>query len=363
MNEHDLHRLRSTRSVSLPDCRPLDAVMARGTRLRRRRQAVRAVGVTAMVGSVAAVGVLAPSRPDTTTAPGAPTPPGELLPAPTALCEGTGERVAIGEVDDLRLLPTWLPAGVELESVAAQHMTTECPTPDPALALLRTGADGRVAGSLLLHGPFDGWAELPDPPAPTQVRGVDAGIWVYDDAGIRQVDLVWAEADGASWWVVADGLDEAETRAIAEALVLDSRLGSGPAGSIPADQLPPGWEVTWQAPDTPEVERPDQLVWSVATADERCAVEVTERSSPAPSDAVLVEIGAERLAVRGHDAIAVPELDAMRILHWSEPSGIDVGVWCRDLPLADIQQVAESLELVAADDPRLPPEAAPDADR
>lgn len=362
MNEHDLHRLRSTRSVGLPDCRPVEAVVARGARLRRRRQAVQALGVTAVAGSVAAVGVLAPNRPDTTTAPGAPTPPAELLPAPTPLCDGTGERVAVGEVDDLRLLPTWLPAGVELESVAARRIATECPTPDPALALLRTGADGRVDGSLLLHGPFDGWASLPDEPTPTQVRGVDAGIWVYDDAGIRQVDLVWTEADGASWWIVADGLDEAQARTIAEALVLDSRLGSGPAGSIPADQLPPGWEVTWQAPDTPEVEPPARLVWSVDAADDRCGVEVTERPGAAPATAVLVETGAELVTVRGQDAMALPELDDMQILRWSEPSGIDIGVWCRDVPLTDIRQLAESLELVAADDPRLPPEAAPDTD-
>jgi hypothetical protein len=251
---------------------------------------------------------------------------------------------------------------VELESVSAMRLTTECPTPDPALALVRTGADGRVAGSLLVHGPFDGWAHLPEPPTATMVRGVDAGIWVYDDAGIRQVDLVWTETDGASWWVVADGLDEAETRAIAEALVLDSRHGSGPAGSIPADQLPAGWEVVWQAPDTPEVERPDHLTWSVATTDERCGVGVTERPSAAPANAVLVEAGTERLTVRGNDAIAVPELDGVQVLRWSEPSGIDVDVWCRDRPLADIRQLAESLELVAADDPRLPPEAPPDTE-
>ena len=57
MPEEDLFALGDPPTSETP-VRPVADVVARGGRLRRRRQAVRALGVTAVVGSVAAAGTI-----------------------------------------------------------------------------------------------------------------------------------------------------------------------------------------------------------------------------------------------------------------------------------------------------------------
>lgn len=357
MNEHDLLDLVAGRRGPAMSCRPVDEVVTRGATLRRRRHAVRAAGITAIVGAVAATAaLLVQDGPDTSTMDRTPHGVPHLEPAPSWICEreDTETAVDVEAVDGLRLLPTWLPDGVDLAGAEARQVVPGCPYIEPALSLLLVDGE-TIRGSMTLHGPYATPPEMLSPPDPVNLRGVRAAITVAD-TGFQPpaYELTWAEPDGGHWKLTTDGIALAQLRTFAEAFILDSRPDSGPVAVLPGDALPNGWVVVYQAPAQPELQSAAAERWTVTTNREECSVTASSGHGDVPPGAYVWTQGDLYLRVRGHDAVA-RSFDNGADLRWAEAPGIHVSVYCTGQDLDTVKQIAESLELVEPGDPRIPP--------
>jgi hypothetical protein len=386
-------------------------VLARGDRLRRRRRAVRAAGVTAVVGTVAATGTLVLARdgdrspgdvqtaqttPETTAAP-----PQPLFADPFACVFGGSESdsddraEAIGPTpigpeevrDEVRLLPTWTPDGLPITSASGavydMDETLEC---TPAVAVLQdtldltaTGADGLITAKIVLEGPYsllaeDDWGITAA--RPTQVRGQEGRL--IDPSAGDDAALEWTEPDGSAWRLRGTSAAEADLLAVAEALQLDSSPDPGvpPAKLAPGD-VPAGYEVVEQAAAVPTQAEPqqDDETWRVVVGTPSgyqtgilCHVDVWDVGDGEPS--VLPDgVGSRPVAVGSATGVWTSQAgspddpDRWGTLSWQLGPGLEASVDCsnwddsggRTLPIEDVVRLAESLEPVAADDPRIPP--------
>ena len=388
-----------------PPARPVDGVIARGGRLRRRRHAVRALGVTAVVGGVAAAGTLMAGgdgdRADdvqvgatSSTTAAAPA----LLPNPmSCLVDGDGRTsfvpptaIARAEVPEaMRLIPTQLPEDAPI--TVAQGARYDFPPSDcgpvaemvDTLVLAASGPDGGVSATVRVSGPYstpsgdlglsyDVPSQLRGRPATMAVNGVD--VFVI---------FTWGEPDGGYWELRAEGIDEAGARAVAEALQLDSSPDPGqPPAQIPPEALPAGFQVVAQAATVPgPAPEPDVgPTWTVQVGESAavqtgfmCHLEVREAQG-AGFDGAAMGIGDRVVTVGGRDALWGPVMGSspathpegvpMNDLTWEPAPGYVARMDCEywdgpapgTLPLEQMVAIAESVATVAPDDPRLPPE-------
>jgi hypothetical protein len=410
MKEDDLYALRHDSAGPAVSCRPVDAVLARGRRLRRRRQVLRSAGVGAVVVTAVGTGLFAVSRQagtgdgdgggggradvaagsDPTAAPRSPaddtpSPP----PPPPPDCSRdliSPERVPVDEVaDELRLLPTWTPDGEPITVARGNRWRSSCPGAEiyplgSALELQTDGGDGTVDAEITVNGPLPWLAsELPDmmPVGETQettLRGHEARLRGGGEA--EGLTFEWTEPDGWSWELRGEGVDEATLRAVGEALALDtSPEGDEPPAALDEADVPGGFEVIWQQRGRPEPAG-DQTSWSVeigeqATDDQpvetgiRCTMEV--RSDAGMPASTYGGAGSTEASVNGQPAVWAPwpgsPLGAAGTsLTWDVAPGVRATAGCVDWDTDSSQSVtretvvriAESVEPVAADDPRLP---------
>jgi hypothetical protein len=405
--EEDLLALGDPAGDEMP-VRPVAGVIARGGRLRRRRHAVRALGVTAVVGGVAAAGTLVAvrgggGRGELQTAPTTETtgaPPPALYPNPLSCLDADGtDGVRLVEPapvpradvpDDMRVIPTRLPDGAPPISVAigsGYDMEPDDCGPvaafDDTLKLTADGPDG-VAAVLRVGGPYS----TPSGPlgmsyaVDSTLRGQPATMAVNGVSDF--VIFTWTEPDGGSWEIRAEGMDEAAVRAVAEALQLDSSPESGqPPAQIAAESLPAGFRVAWQAPTVPgpAPELTDETTWTVQVGESadpntgfRCNLAVRRAEGAGEIGEANIGLGDQIVSVDGRDAVwgplmgmtpsstppGVPAKDLTWGLGEDVVARIACGYWDGPnrgtLPLEQMVEIAESVETVAPDDPRLPPE-------
>lgn len=240
------------------------------------------------------------------------------------------------------MIPTDLPPGIEVTTAVATRSHTDCVTVDPALVLWSeaTGATVHV------EGPFATPAAVAQG-VPTTVRGLEAVTSDFGSGGY----LAWTEPDGASWQLTRSGLDDATARAVAEALLLDSTPDPGQSVAVlPADAVPEGFGVLWQAVDLPKiVSEEDQRLWSVHTSVETCGLDVMDGVGDAPVTTVME--GLVRTTVRGRDAVGQSS-DGSSMLIWHESPGVRVRLFC-DVDLETLRDMAESLVPIEPDDARV----------
>jgi hypothetical protein len=391
-----------------PPLRPVDGVIARGGRLRRRRHAVRALGVTAVVGSVAAAGTLVAAggnggrgelQTARTTETTAASPPA-LYPNPLSCLDAEGlqrsdfvgpTRIPRADVpDDMRVIPTVLPDDAPPIGIAQGNVydvePSDCgPVAELTDTLLLTanGPDG-IAATLTLAGPYS----TPSGPlgmtyaVDSTLRGQPATMAVLGPSEF--VIFTWTEPDGGSWEIRAEGMDEAGVRAVAEALRLDSAPDPGqPPAQIAPESLPAGFRVAWQAPTVPgpAPEITDETTWIVQVGESgdpstgfTCHLDVRRLEGGGVIDESNIGIGDQLVTVAGRDALwgplmgmspssappGVPAKDLTWGLSDDVVAHIACGYWDGPnrgtLPLEQMIDIAESVETVAPDDPRLPPE-------
>jgi hypothetical protein len=369
MDELDLHDLGRQPLGPAGEPRSVGDVVRRGRHLRRRSAVARAVPVVLVAGALAVgVGALVQrgdgGRPDVEMS----SPPDDatLPPArPGVACAGGDPApVAPDGLDPaLRLAPDpdVLPGGAEVTSLVPRRLDdAACADVDPALVLHRV--DGRaITGEIAVWGPFgepvrDGGAATGDP---GRLAGRDASQLAMWSHWSEHAAFTWTEPDGRSWLLEGVGTDEATVRAVAARLVLDGRPAEDePAAALPADAVPSGFEVAWQAPGLPAVELPVRDEWVVVTdppvVDGGCEVvlRTTARSAPVVLRPLAFPDGrAERVDVRGGSGIAVEETGSASV-YWQEAPGIAGQVACAgDVAMA--VRVADSLGAVDLDDPRL----------
>lgn len=417
IDERELHALADHGTGPATTHRPVELVLARGARLRRRRHAVRAAGASTVVVGLIGSGLFVRGRsgddadvragqdPTTTQAdqPSSPPPPpsdcaGDGLAPDEGLTDGNGtvfaapEDLAASEVpDELRVLPTFVPDDPPITYAAGGRYTDPCPDAapfpaDPALELKADGGDGVAESTIRVDGP------LPRPASdrtglsggPTELRGQPA---TFDRLAVGGTGGVfgWTEPDGWSWSITGLNVDDATLRATAEALVLDSSPeGDEPAATLASESVPTGFRITWQAQGTPAPVTDTATEWDVSfgttgpgEAGMRCELWVRERTSEVPlRDSGTV--GTQPVAVNGQDALWNPVGGqgplGLGSLTWMVTPDVVASVGCIDqhdsgpesIGVETMVQVAESVVPVAADDPRLPDPAveaqSPDAE-
>lgn len=365
MDENDLRRLADEPTTTAERPRPLDAVLGRSRQLRRRRRALRALGATVLVAGIFGASTL--TTRDGSEVATAPPPPPPVCPA---MAEDEVPEDELGEpaasvpprgAEDLLYLPTDLPEGLELTEVAAwRDQQGWCPE-GPLLALQADGGDATVGATIRVLGPFDGPAArsyaVPEgeeqEEEPTRVRGVDATLITVPQGGDSTLTaFTWADPAGAGWIVEGMDVDETTLRAVVEGLVLDAS-GSPPA-DLAAEAVPSGWELTWRSP-TPLTA--DDAAWGPHTwwyvtlgqDGAGCTFRFRTAAPSEPPMAALASVGAELTSVRGHPAHRFD-----RYLAWAESDGVRAELFC-DTGTVDLVDLAESLEKVTADDPRIAP--------
>ncbi|HET6834993.1 MAG TPA: hypothetical protein VFH30_14055 [Acidimicrobiales bacterium] len=363
MDEHDLTTLGREPLGPAGRARPVEDVLRRGRGLRRRVVAARAAAAVAAVAFVAGAGALATRsgpKPDVTMGGGE-----RELPVKVEFCDRpAAEPVPAGELDGLRLVPTTLPDGIEVDVArpVRQGIGT-CVDVDPALVLRADGGDRTVEAEITLEGPFGEPFRGTDEVAlePTQLRGREAARTYNPTAPGSDTGFTWTEEDGASWLLTGGGagVDEATLRGVAEALVLREQPSDGePAAALPDDAMPDGFEVTWQAPGLPAVEGPSRLEWIVTTTPPvpaGCEIKIVTTARQAPPERLFAASsgvgGYHELDVRGQEGFAIQQHGEV-FLYWQEASGVVGSLRCGgDVDTA--VRVADSLVEVEPDDPRI----------
>ena len=393
IDERELYALGERGKGPVIPHRPLEAVLARGTRLRRRRQAVRAVGASTVVAGLLGSGLLVRARSGgeadvraaedpTTTDRDESTPP----PPPPPDCEVerfyAGDQIPTSEVPaEMRVLPGSVPGDPPITYAAGQRYTNPCPDTAPypadsALEMKADDGDGIAEAVIRLSGP------LPRPESdtvgmsrgPTELRG-GAATLVQPGGSTDNVAFAWTEPDGWSWSIIGVNVDEATLRAATEALVLDSSPeNDDPTASLAPADLPAGFRVTWQTLGTPKPVVPQTMSWNVSFGTTgagetgmRCELQVSQYASDIPlgNDG---SIATEHVTVNGEDALWNPVGGSgylgLGSLTWMVAPDVVATMGCLDQSIGTggegsvgvdaMIPVAESVVPVAADDPRLP---------
>lgn len=396
IDEHELYGLGDPRRGPHVSVRPVEEVLARGTRLRRRRGTLRTALATSLVMALIAAGLIAVNlesgtdeSPDVRagqdhvrSAEVAPPPP------PPACASEPGELggfygptpVPQADVpDELRLFPEWTPTDGQVTVAQGSGWDDPCPDTAPvpresSLVLVSGDADGNgdADTQIRLDGP------LPRPlddgiglsRTATELRGGPA-VLVQSD-GIGSLLLAWTDPDGWSWELTGmGGVDEPTLRAVAEALVLTSQPADDePVAGLDPTMVPAGFRVAQQTIGTPAPAPTSWVKWSLEIGGNpggnetgiKCYMEV----QPVAADSRLedrVGVSGTPAEVNGEFALWGSSIAGPgTALYWHVSPTAVATLGCVDwdqpgLALLDretIVRMAESVVPVAADDPRLP---------
>jgi hypothetical protein len=401
IDEQELYGLGDAGHGPDVSCRPIGDVLARGSRLRRRRRALRVAGATSVVMGLVTAGIVAVNlghhdtdagfragedRTETAAvAPPPPPPPCASEPRPS-LTEDPyyymARPIPKADVpDDMRVLPQW-PIDGPVTEARGSRWTNPCPETapvpvDPALLIVTSDADGNGEADLQIRvngpmpRPLDDRIGLSR--TPTQVRG-GPGLFVVSD-GIGDRMIAWTDPDGWSWEVTGiGGIDEATLRGVVEALILDDAPAEGEAAaSLDPAMMPPGFRVASQTTGPPPAVDPylTMLRWDVQIGDTtglQCLMEVTRVSGDDDSFSDQIGVSGTPAEVNGQPAVwGSSPAGPATALHWHLTPDLVAVAGCVDwskpglhtLDQAAIERLAESVVPVAADDPRLPPDVTP----
>jgi hypothetical protein len=358
MDENDLRTLdrEPLRPGGRP--RPVDDVLGRGRRLRRRATAARALPVVvaaslliAGAGVLAGNGTTGDGDADVSTSPDASTVP---QPGP-GYCPQEPQVLTSEEAPgELLLVPD--SGGTTGSTQLNRYDADGCTSVDPALVL--RAVDGAVIeAEITLAGPYGEPYRAPESATPTELAGRQASrasTWSESDS---HVAFTWTEPDGRSWLLtgVGAGADEQTVRALAERLDLDNAPADGePAADLPSAAVPPEFERVWRAPGLPAVEHGPWLEWVVMPgqgSSEDCSVSVRTTALEAPpgsmASAAAPDGQAEQVEVRGATGLAAAEAMSATV-QWREAPGVVGSATCPG-GIEAVVQFAESLVLQEPD--------------
>jgi hypothetical protein len=357
MDENDLLTLHREPLGPGGRPRPVDDVLGRGRRLRRRATAARAVPVLVAASLlVAGAGVLARNGTagdrdaDVSTSP-----EDETVPQPGGACDPREpERLPLEEAPDaLRLAPGGGATTAQVE-LHRYDMGT-CTTVDPALVLQAVDG-GVIEAEITLAGPYGEPYRVHEGAVPTELAGRRASRVSTWSNWEQHAAFTWTEPDGRSWLLTGVGVDEPTVRAVAEQLGLDGASADGePVADLPTAAVPPGFELAWQAPGRPAVEEATWLEWVVTTADgapEECRASLRRTLLEAPPEATasyaFPDGRAELVDVRDRTGLAVTETVSATV-QWREAPGV-VGVVTCPGGVEEAVAYADSLEPVEPDE-------------
>lgn len=343
-------RLRRIADADMTEAPPVERVIVRGRRIRRRRRQVVGVGaVVAVLGAGLAVW------------PGVG--PAQVIAGGSALtavpdgqhCRIVGRHAGPKVADGLRLMPdaSTVPANLGLNFARAAQ-GTGCPRAAGPLVLVGYGADGRtVERTFAVWGPGADDFALGDVTGRESVRGRTADAYGASN-GQPVAALLWTEK-GERWLATGHGLGPGELNRMVDALRIDAGTG---AVNLPApylagfERIPPvhafagvPWRPVWSVLYGPRGHHTGELSISVTP-------------TPRPLDALL-RPGMRIVTVRGHRAAARIEPPGtpgrFAELMWEERPGILVQIFATgiDGTWPDLTGVAESLHPVSATDPRV----------
>lgn len=341
---------------------PVERVHARAAVLRRRRRrAASALSVGAVAAAIAVAGVVLPQG--TGPAGEAPAVAQFLGVVPASAASGDVDcRIGVGDGEipheDWAADPVTAALPVLLDStdiapmrgVSMGSYTHNCAPAVPTAVLY---ADGTPVRALALYtdvaNPYSAQGGLAD----VAVRGTTAQVMTFDDGG--QV-LSWVEPDGKRWVAWAGGMagDEAVGLLDSLALVPD---GGVEASSVPADML----SAEVPAPTTERREVSFGLDYGAPVAQwtaDRVHVNVSTRPSATVEWAATGAPGVVLTEVGGHLAEYAPQPGAPEEfgedygeLRWS--AGGLTSFVSGSGGMDRLVALAESLEHVAPDDPRM----------
>jgi hypothetical protein len=333
---------------------PVERVHARAADLRRRRRRTTSVlSVGAVAAALAVGGVVLPQG----SGPGGTAPVmAEFLGVVPASAAPGELDCRIGQGNEALPYADWaadpvaaaLPVLLDspdlppMRSVSMGSETWNCPPAVPTAVLY---ADGSPVRALALYtdvaNPYSAEGGLTD----VAVRGTTAEMMTFDDGGRV---LCWLEPDGTRWVAWAGGLAQDEAVGLLDVLVLVPEGGveasSVPDGLLTADVPPQTTERSQMAfgilYGSPGREAPDAVHVSVSAV---AGASVEWAATGAPG-VVLTSVG-------GHLAEYAPGPDGHGRLRWSTGglSYLVAGSGGVDRLVA----LAESMEHVAPDDPRL----------
>lgn len=284
-------------------------------------------------------------------------------------CETGAVPVDPSYADGIRLLSAD-PGGRTLEAAWA-NLTPACQleTPGaPVQVVAAVDADGMVTSALTVwrdlpvEGPGEagaGPSGSPVGPQPQQVRGVDGAVSLRPD--VERVQVWWSEG-GVAWSVVASGLDAELALATVERLDLTADR------PLAAEQFPPGAAEVggWTMPSTPDVvpvwyaEYGHAATESGPGTDEGGSAFQLQVSGSRPPWQTELRAGQRIVDVHGVPAVSGDDGGGGRVpfVTWEVREGVQASVQA-SVPASppgsgdDLVAVAESLEHVEADDPRL----------
>jgi hypothetical protein len=368
IDEQDLYDLAHEPLSAGGQCRSVGDVLTRGHSLRRRRKAMRDFGLASVVGGLVAAGTVAlraddgtdvttvnPSSTASDDPPGDGTPPedgktfegSELDSCPDVQ---TQLDLTTADADGVRYLPSWLPEGVTLQELGGIHIEGPCPEDEPMMVLQSDGGDDTVDATIRLSR-----ALLPGPPQtdarPTTVRGGPAMVAVHDSP--PAVTFYWTDSSQEMFILDGSGVDEATLRSVADALDYSSTPEAGePVTYLPPEARPDGFEMIWDVGSGALEPPPTEILTADLSND--CAVTLRSDGLGAPLGLDLPNF--TRDAVGEHPAVFGTSPTGGLNLQWEQADGVVGYVWCQDADAMDeatAVRIAESMEAVAANDPRL----------
>lgn len=313
-----------------------------------------------------------------------------------AECDNDGDHVNAPAADlpgDLRFFPTYIPDGLAVESAQASVWPDHLGCHHGSVALILAEMDGaapdRVARSVQVSGPSYRKRHLNDNDLMVEeavsVRG-DRGVWqTHKNAPSAWGVLYWTDSEGGGW-TLHGARDQAEAIEVADGLQIDLDSAGPPVVlKEPAKPL----EVLWERSEPEGAGLEEEWSWSVTLVDPKQTNDPLmmppPTSEPAPggnADALApptsppysgpaVSISIQRMTtattaftnaystsrlieVRGRRGLEQTNPDGTALITWDEEFGIQITI-SGSAGVGELRQVAESLELVDAGDPRLVP--------
>jgi hypothetical protein len=358
IDERELRRLAG-RERGIP---PVGDVVRRGRQIQRVRRVRRGIAalssVAAIIGAVAVLSRAVSDSPTVEMAAPVDLPAGAGAVNGDTECGGYAESRGPDEATVPRLMPDWLPPGLEVGHAWARAELTDrrtCPAVPTALVAVRHGDGGVVSAAVRVEGPSpEPYRQYSGPSyEPVIVRMDDEAQLVRFpvDASILQVQ--WTEPDGTSWSMTSQSLDAATLLAVAANLELRGLSGS-PVARLPepVDAIEEVWRLE-QLPGEPPSEEP---FWHVVIDDgQTLSIDVSRPLVPSPAISAVAGPGSTLLEVRGHPAVAFDNGSASSVwLVWDEEPGLRVSL-SGSLDLETLKHIAESLAPAPPDDPRISP--------
>jgi hypothetical protein len=350
-------------AVASPDL----AARARAGGRRRlvRRRSLTAVGAVALGAAAAPVtlavrsgigshgGTITLGASPTATDPGLYAAP----PLPGSRCnEGYAGKAAPATYPDLLLLP---PSTADMHYAFVRNETSGCASPHVALTAIQRDGDSVGAG-LVVQGP--------NAPTPVEdgrqgpsiefsgitghepIDGQPGTEYTIPESG--RTDGFWTEPDGGQWHAVARGMSASDAVALFNRLEVDGHAGTA---SVPESAIQ-GWTVEPPADDVDTGQT--GMVISQWIDAEGHLVDMTVSQTPDRTFQHAVESGGQEsiVTVRGRPAVLAPtggNGGNAYALTWQESKDAEVELAVTGGTASEIKQVAESLVLASADDPRI----------